>query len=290
MPFGISAGAATLIAGGVAAAGAVGGSIISSQASKKAGDQAAQSQRQAALLQQDMYNTTRDDLSRFRGLGDDNLYSNFYKTSADQLGKAYSDAYDHIPRPMTEEELLKTPGYAFQKREGLRAVANSNAAKGLGVSGEALKGSASYVTGLANKNYLDQFNMQQKVYEDYLQQAGLKNNQLTSIYGQIGEPMKMAQNSAAQTGYIGAEAGKNIGNSVGQVGNALAAGTTGSANALAGGLQNATGYLAGGVQNALDRSGSLRGGSNNSVPPWAAPAGYGGQYPTYSLDPNQGIY
>lgn len=54
----------------------------------------------------------------------------------------------------------KLPGYQFTLDQGLKAVQNSAAAKGLGISGAALKGAADYTTGLTNSaysNYLDNY-------------------------------------------------------------------------------------------------------------------------------------
>jgi hypothetical protein len=252
-----AAGTAAVVAAGTTAAGGLASGIIGSKASAKAGDQAAAAQQQSAAVQQAMYAQTRDDLMRFRDLGSDtgSLYSNFYKTAADQLGNEFSRAYDHIPQPMTQENLIKTPGYQFNLQQGLRAVGNANAAKGLGVSGAALQGAGRFATGLADSTYQNQFANQQQIFQDYLASAGLKQNQLGAIYGMIGDPLKLAENAAAQTGNIGAQAGQSIGNSLGQAGNALAAGTTGSANALAGGLQSVFNapmtYL--GIQNALNQ-------------------------------------
>jgi len=61
---------------------------------------------------------------------------------------------------MTQENLEKTPGYDFTKTQGLKAVQNSAAARGLGVSGAALKGAATFATGLANQTYKDQFTLE----------------------------------------------------------------------------------------------------------------------------------
>jgi hypothetical protein len=53
--------------------------------------------------------------------------------------------------------LAKTPGYQFTLDQGLRGVANQEAAKGRGVSGNELAGAATYATGLANNTFNQQF-------------------------------------------------------------------------------------------------------------------------------------
>jgi hypothetical protein len=54
--------------------------------------------------------------------------------------------------------LEQLPGYQFTLSQGLKSVQNSAAARGLGVSGAAQKGAASYATGLADSTFGNQFN------------------------------------------------------------------------------------------------------------------------------------
>lgn len=54
--------------------------------------------------------------------------------------------------------LEQLPGYQFTLSQGLKSVQNSAAARGLGVSGAAQKGAASYATGLADQTFGNQFN------------------------------------------------------------------------------------------------------------------------------------
>src|SRR5664279_5795582 len=71
---------------------------------------------------------------------------------------------DAMPGQMTQAQLEKTPGYQFQLGQGLAATQNSAAARGLGVSGSALKGAATFATGLADSNYQNQFANAQTKY------------------------------------------------------------------------------------------------------------------------------
>jgi hypothetical protein len=111
---------------------------------------------------------------------------------------------------------------------------------------------------LADSTYQNQYNNQQTLYNDYLQQANLKGNQLSSIYNMIGSPVTLGENAAAQTGNVGATLAGQAGNNLVNAGNAQAAGITGQANALAGGLNSVANggltYL--GIQNALNSGGS----------------------------------
>lgn len=61
------------------------------------------------------------------------------------------------PIDMSQVNLEQTPGYKFTLAQGMKAVNNSAAARGLGNSGAALKGAATYATGLADTTYQQQF-------------------------------------------------------------------------------------------------------------------------------------
>lgn len=154
--------------------------------------------------------------------------------------------------------LEATPGYQFTRSQGLKAVQSSNAAKGLGVSGAALKGAAKFATGLADNT----LGTQQAIFQTNL---GNVMNPLMSL-------TTMGQNAAAQTGSLGnAAVGSSNAALLGGA-NAQASGIIGGANALSGGLTGATGNL----QNAyymnklLDTSGGSSGGSASFVMPGLA--------------------
>lgn len=244
------------VAAGVAGVAGIAGAVISSQAQKSAANTQAASQQQAANLQAAQQAQTRADLAPYNQAGQNNLdaYGNWYKVTADQAGQAFNLAQDHIPQAMTEANLIQTPGYKFNLSQGMRAVSNSNAAKGLGVSGAALQGAAGYATGLADQTYQQQFSNQQSIYNDYSNQANTKLNQLNAIYAQIAAPVTTGENAAAQTGDLGYKSAAAIGNNLTQAGNAQAAGQIGSATTISNGLTNASNagmqYL--GIQQALN--------------------------------------
>lgn len=243
------------IALGASAIGGVASSIIGGNAAKSAANQQAAAANQAAQLQMQQYQQTRQDLLPYMQAGETNLplYTNFYKTSADQLGQVFSDLYNHVPQPMTEANLVQTPGYQFNLQQGLRAIQNSNAAQGLGVSGAALTAAGKYATGLADSTYQNQFNNQQQIYNDYANNFNSKLNQLNAVYGQIGAPITTGENAAAKSGEIGQAGAAAAGNNLLQAGVAQSAGTTGAAQAMENGIGTLTNaplqYLA--IQNAL---------------------------------------
>src|SRR6185312_15943154 len=122
----------------------------------------------------------------------------------------------------TMAQLEATPGYQFDRAQGLLGVANSNAAQGLGISGAALKGAAQYATGLANNTLTTQ--------------QGIFQQNLGNVLNPLMSLSSLGENAGAQTGSLGVQGVSNANNALIGGANASAAGTVGSANALANGL------------------------------------------------------
>ena len=181
-------------------AAAIGGSaILSGVMGKQGAGQAASASRQAAALQEQMYQTTRGDLAPFRASG------------AGALPQLNALTYGD---PATTQAMLEsTPGYQFTRTQGLKATQAAAAARGLGVSGAALKGAATYATGLADQTFEER-------YQDALKTAS------------------MGANAAALTGQQGTQAASAAGGFLNQGGVAQAAGTMALPNALTSGLQS----------------------------------------------------
>lgn len=178
----ISAPVAMLGAAGIGAAGSIIG-----------GSQAASAANHAADVQRQMYETTRSDLLPYNtaGQGDFGAYNKLITGAPSQI----------------QAKLEGLPGFQFADYQGLKGVQNSAAARGLGVSGAALKGAANFATGLADTTFGEQANR-------LLQGAGL------------------GENAAAQTGNAGAQISQGVGNALIKGGQAAAAGTAGAANAI----------------------------------------------------------
>jgi len=145
-----------------------------------------------------MYKKTRSDLEPYR-----------------EAGERYSDELERrmpfltSPIEMTQENLEKTPGYQFTRAQGLKAVQNAAAARGLGVSGAALKGASTFATELANNTYKDQF--------------ALENTNRTNAYERLKGLVTVGQNAAAQTATAGTAAAGTAANAQIGAGNAQAA-------------------------------------------------------------------
>ncbi len=137
---------------------------------------------------------------------------------------ALNDNMNYLTTPYapTMDQLQATPGYQFTLQQGLQSTQNAAAARGLGISGAAMKGAADYATGLANNTYATNAGIYQK-NQDQIGNlltgivnggAVAANNQGQLITGQV--------NAAGQTTLAGAQA--------------KAAGTVGAANSFTGGL------------------------------------------------------
>lgn len=191
--------------------------LVSAYTSSNAVDAQVQAQQAAIAEQKRQYEQTRGDLAGYRNLGSN--------ASADLQSRL---PFLTSPIAMDQEALEKTPGYQFARTQGLKATQNSAAARGLGVSGAALKGAASFATGLADNTYQNQFNNE--------------NVNRTNAYNRLKGLVDTGANAAAMTGQFGANAANQISSSATGIGNAEAAGYNKIGNAVTGGVNNLSGY------------------------------------------------
>ena len=161
--------AAAAIGSGVAG---LAGSAISSGAAGSAASTQADAANQAAQLQNQQFQQTQTNLAPFLGTGQGanailgaqlGNYSAVPNDEVTNLQKALPSE-STMPSMMTESQLVQTPGYQFNLGQGLQSVQNSAAARGLGLSGAAMKGAANYATGLADSTYQNQFANQQALF------------------------------------------------------------------------------------------------------------------------------
>lgn len=223
--------ATAIIGAGVLGAGA---SIFGASKAADAQKSAAQTASQTQL---DMYGRTRADLEPFRQIG---------RVASDQLTGALPGLT--APINLTQDWLESTPGYQFTKTQGLKATQSAAAARGLGVSGAALKGAATFATGLADQTYKTQFDVE--------------NTNRTNTFNRLKALVDTGGNAAAMTGNAGATA------------------ATGAAGAqIGGGNAQAASYNAAG--------GAISSFANN-IGGYAMYKGlYGDRSPTYNLDASE---
>jgi hypothetical protein len=224
------------------AAAAIGGSaLIGAGASIYGSQTAAGAAKDAAGLQQQQYQTTRGDLQPYfqpgyNALSGASALSQLGPTGGgpDFLGAAYSN----IPGKMTQAELEATPGYQFDLSQGQKAVQSAAAARGLGVSGASLKGAANFATNLANKTYLDQFNVAQKRFEDYGTLNTAQQGNLTNQFNRYNSLATLGANAAAGLGTQGTALANQAGAFTNAAGQNIATGLNNAANALGQGVNN----------------------------------------------------
>jgi hypothetical protein len=182
------------------------------------------------------------------------LQSGQFGTPMDLSGMPTAGQVPTAPGPFvwnpTMEGLAATPGYQFTLQQAQQAQQSSAAARGLGMSGAAMRGAADYAGGLASKTYDQQLQNAISIYGQGLtrfdkQLAGYnagaaqfqnqfsdywanQNNKFSNFY----DLARLGANSAAQQGTTGTTAAQNIGNAAQMGANQQAAGIQGAGNAL----------------------------------------------------------
>lgn len=221
----ISIPTALAIGAGVSGVAGVASAVIGGNAAKSAGKTQAKAATLASNNQLEEFNQTEQNLSPYMSAGTEALGTGESLLGLGDTSKATTPGggtSGGVPNTTAMETALEnTPGYQFTKQQGLEATQNGFAAQGLASSGAALKGAATFATGLADTTYEQQL-------QNYLQVAGGGQSAATAV-GQQG------QNAVAQAGNFSTSGAA-----------ATAAGTVGAANALTGGLST----VANGVNNA----------------------------------------
>ncbi|MFJ1471171.1 hypothetical protein [Massilia orientalis] len=210
------------------AGGTIVGGMISGNAARSAANTQADAANNAAALQQQQYQQTRDSLQPFINSGYDAQGSlrNLLGLGAPTDGNTYGS----LTKPFNAQtwEQWKDPGYDFQLQQGQQALQNSQAAKDGVLSGAALKD-------LINFNQSMAANAFQGAFGRYM-----TTNEAT--YKRLADLLGIGENAAAGAGNMGVQATNNIANTLTSGAAAQAAGTVGQANALSGGINTGMGY------------------------------------------------
>ena len=267
------------IGGAAQAVGSVAAASIQADASKAAAKMATDSANRSADMVQGRYDTTRGDFTPYRNLGGQaaNMLSERLPdlTSTDSFyQQSLRDEMPQVPSAMTQADLEATPGYQFTLSQGLKAVQNSASARGLGVSGAAMKGAADYATGLSNQTYAQRFANQQSLFGNqqtrfgniqtqFTDDQGMRQNAFNRLSGVTG----IGQTSAAQTGVIGNQAANQAGGFLTSGASAAGAGLIAGGNAGAGAFNGISNGINSYInQNRLygNNDGSVYGGQSNA--------------------------
>ena len=114
------------------------------------------------------------------------------------------------------------PGYEFMRAENLRAIEQSGAVKGQGISGQTLAGLQQYSSGLASQEYGNYYNREINQYNQYM--------------GRLAGLSDMGYNAAVAGANVKVGAAGQAAQSNSQAAGAIAQGQLGAANAWGGAL------------------------------------------------------
>lgn len=223
------------VAGAIAVSSLVGASAAKSGAKAQAG-----AARDAAELQNEQYQQTREDLAPYRAAG------------VNALGKLESMADYTMFGP---EQFSKDPGYGFRLSEGQKALERNAAARGGLISGGALKAATRFGQDMGSQEYTNAFNR-------YQIERAAKLGPYQSL-AQVG------QTTANQLGQFGAANAANVGNLMTGGAAAGAAGTVGAANAFTSGVGQYMNYSQNQAQNSLLQQALQNRGSTYGYTPTA---------------------
>ena len=213
---------------GAVVVGSVAGAAISSSGAKSAANTQSAAADRAAQVGNDQYGQTRNDLAPWRSAGQNALARldttsmggfdpGAYLGQNPDVAAAGIDPYQHYLQYGKNEGRAFTgmdpnayftasPDYQFRRNEGMRGIEQTNAARGVGRSGNALKALADYNSNLASGEFGNWWN----------RQAGLAG---------------VGQNAVNSTAQFGAQNASNTGNALMAGGDARASGIVGGANA-----------------------------------------------------------
>lgn len=196
---------------------AVIGGISQSYAASKAADAQTNASNKAIAFQQNQYDQTRTDLAPYRTIGGqsaDQLTSRMGDLTSptalpefDNTLPTFDNSLPIAPNPLTQAELEATPGYEFTLAQGLKSTQNSAAARGLGTSGAALKGAATFATGLSDSTYNTRWQQRQGEFAN--QEQLFANRQTNNQNNQTQFANRQVTNANRQTTFADTMANKS---------------------------------------------------------------------------------
>ena len=228
------------------------GGIIGAGGARSAASQQANAAQNATNAQVGMFNTTVGNESNFLQAGQGaNAQLNYLLGNSNQVpGEAGSTAggfgslntaYPSL-QPFTADTFKQySPAYQFQLQQGAQGTLNQDAGAQGAESGAALKDLTSYNQGMANTSFNNAFNQylgqQQQGFSQYQTQQNNVFNRLSTLAG-------MGQSAASNQATGASSFAGSVGQSMSNVGSALAGGTVGATNAITGALGGAGNYAA----------------------------------------------
>lgn len=151
------------------------------------------------------------------------------------------------PIKIDQATLESLPGYEFALKQGTKAAHNSAAARGLGVSGAALKGATTFAKGLADSTWADYFGAEManrdKAYGRYATTTQLRQQQQGSAFDRLKGLVDTGAGASGAAASLASKTGSEITKGYLDAGKGVAGNTIGAANADAAAI-NATGDAA----------------------------------------------
>lgn len=183
----------------------------------KAAEVQGKNAERVAGMQQQQYAQTREDLSPYRAIGGD---------ASGRLTSRLSELT--TPISVNPDDFQNSDYYKFVSTQGQKGVTNSAAARGLGSSGAALKGAATFAKGLASQEWKSNFEM--------------KRANTTDAFTRLKSLVDTGQNASAQTGAAGQAAAQAAGTALTGGANAQAAAANATGASIANLSNNIGGY------------------------------------------------
>lgn len=235
----LAATTAALIAAGVAAAGGITSAVVGSKAAKSATEVQKQSTDEAIAEQKRQYDQSRTDQLPWLQQG---------QVSLAQLGQglapggSLSTPYGSNFAPPTLADAQKEPGYDFAQRAGEQAIKRGASAAGGAFSTGELANLSKFNSDLATTTYQQAYN---RALSTFNENYNVYNTNQNNLYSKLANTAGLGSNAAISLGQLGQAGVANTGSLLTQGGNALAAGTIGSANAVNNGIGSIVNGLTG---------------------------------------------
>lgn len=192
------------------------GGLIGAAGARQAASTSADASTNALNLQRDIYGqqTALNAPYREAGLTAQNKMLSLLGLGGDKAAPGYGQ----YAKDFSMADYQADPGYAFRLSEGMKQLGSQARAQGGAVSGRTMMGAQKYAQGLASQEYQSAFDRYQTNRANQLQPLGNLQNVGVSAAN---------QQSATLGNY-----GTNVGNLLGQQGQAQAAGALGQGNTI----------------------------------------------------------
>jgi hypothetical protein len=219
----------------------IGSTAVGLYSANKAAKTQAGAAAQAADVQQQQFEQTREDQAPYRAAGY-NALAELQRTAGNVPAAFKFGAGDY----------QADPGYAFRLSEGQKALDRQAAARGGLISGGALKAATRFGQDMGSQEY-------QSAYNRALTGYGTDVARENQLYNRQAALAGIGQTATNLVGTAGQNYATNVGNLMTGAGAAQAAGQVGAANALTGGLGTYLNYTQGNaLLNALQRNQSMQ--------------------------------